>query len=252
MGLLAVGNVWTIAVREYRKYFASPAAYLVMFVILLVLGIFFYLSIYLAIQQPLFVPGVDTITGVLPTLLMLATPAITAHLISDERKLGTIELLLTSPVRDWELIMGKWLGSYLFVLTILLVSLIYPLILNQMIDPGIDQGPFITGYIGLALLSAALLAIGVFVSSLFSNQIASLVTTLGILILLWWIFGPISQSIGSTSGSELFRYMDISDHFYSNFFLGVMDLRDAVYYLSLTLTGLFFGTISISISRWQQ
>ena len=140
----------------------------------------------------------------------------------------------------------------MFVLTILLVSFIYPLILNQMIDPGIDQGPFISGYLGLALLSAALLAIGVFVSSLFSNQIAAFVATLGILILLWWIFGPISQSMGSTSGSELFRYLEISDHYFSNFFLGVIDLRDVVYYLSVTATGLFFGTISISVRRWQQ
>jgi ABC-2 type transport system permease protein len=95
-------NIWTISVREYKKYFASPAAYLIAFMILLIVGIFFFLSLNLA----------------------FATPAVTARLIADERKLGTIELLLTAPVRDWELIVGKWLGSLLFMLTIIAVRLL--------------------------------------------------------------------------------------------------------------------------------
>lgn len=246
-----MSNIWTIANREFKKYFASPAAFIVLFLILLVVGIFFYLSLNLAFQQSQYIPGIDIVTGVLPTLLMLATPAITARLLADERKLGTIELLLTSPVRDWELVIGKWLGSYLFMLAVMGITLIYPLILHQMVDPGIDQGPFISGYLGLALLVAAMLAIGVFVSSLFSNQIAAFITTLGILILFWWILAPVSQSNFLGSGAELVRYLDINAHYYTNFFRGVIDLRDVIYYLSVTALGLFFGTVTIGLRRWQ-
>ena len=246
-----MNNIWTIAAREFKKYFASPAAFIILFIILLVVGIFFYLSLNVAFQQSQYIPGIDNVTGLLPTLMRLATPAITARLLADERKLGTIELLLTSPVRDWELVIGKWLGSYLFMLAVMGITLIYPLILHQMVDPGIDQGPFISGYLGLALLVAAMLAIGVFVSSLFSNQIAAFITTLGILILMWWILAPVSQSNFLGSGAELVRYLDINAHFYENFFRGVIDLRDMIYYLSVTAMGLFFGTVSIGLRRWQ-
>lgn len=243
-------NIWTISVREYKKYFASPAAYLIAFMILLIVGIFFFLSLNLAFQEAQYVPGVDIIIGVMPTLLMLATPAVTARLIADERKLGTIELLLTAPVRDWELIVGKWLGSLLFMLTIIAVTLIYPIILNQMVEPGIDQGPLLTGYLGLTLMTSAMLAIGVFVSALYSNQIAAFVTTLGILILLWWIIAPISQVMGVSTASEIIRYLDLGEHFYANLYRGVIDLRDITFYLSLTALGLFLGTLSVEVRRW--
>lgn len=242
--------IWTIAVREYKRYFASPAAYLIAFMILLVIGIFFYLTLQIALEQRAFVPGVDTVLGVLPTLLMLATPVVTARTIAEEGKLGTIELLLTSPVRDWELVIGKWLGSYMFMLTIVIVTIIYPIILHQLVDPGIDQGPLITGYLGLALMLAAMLAIGVFVSSLFTSQIAAFATTLGILIVLWWVINPIAQTIGVTGGYELIQYLDIRQHYFTNFLYGVIDLRDVTYYLGLTALGLFLGTLSVEVRRW--
>jgi len=242
--------IWTIAVREYKRYFASPAAYLIAFMILLVIGIFFYLTLQIALEQRAFVPGVDTVLGVLPTLLMLATPVVTARTIAEEGKLGTIELLLTSPVRDWELVIGKWLGSFMFMLTIVIVTIIYPIILHQLVDPGIDQGPLITGYLGLALMLAAMLAIGVFVSSLFTSQIAAFATTLGILIVLWWVINPIAQTIGVTGGYELIQYLDIRQHYFTNFLYGVIDLRDVTYYLGLTALGLFLGTLSVEVRRW--
>ena len=242
--------IWTIAVREYKRYFASPAAYLIAFMILLVVGIFFYLTLQVALQQPSFVPGADTVLGVLPTLLMLATPVVTARTLAEEGKLGTIELLLSAPVKDWELVVGKWLGSFMFMLTIVIITIIYPLILHQLTDPGIDQGPLITGYLGLALLLAAMLALGVFISSLFNSQIAAFATTLGVLIVLWWVISPIVQIIGITGGGELIQYLDISDHYYSNFIRGVIDLRDVTFYLGVTALGLFLGTLSVEVRRW--
>ena len=245
-------NIWTIANREYRLYFGSPAAYMIAFMILLVVGILFYLNIQIAAVQQ-FAPGVQVVLGPLGVLVMLATPAITTRLLSDEVRMGTIELLLTAPVRDGELVVGKWLGGFLFMLTLIVITLVYPLVLNQIIQPGIDQGPMISGYLGLVLLVASMIAIGVMVSACFSNQIATFATTMGLLILLWWIIGPIAQTIGGSSGllSEVVTYMDFSDHYYSNLMRGIIDLKDIVFYLSITALSLFLGTVAVEMRRWR-
>lgn len=247
-------NIWTIAKREYKLYFASPAAYLIAFMLLLVLGILFYLNVQLAAQQASagFVPGVQIVLGPMATLLMLATPAITTRLLAEEQRMGTIELLLTAPVRDWELVVGKWLGAFLFMATIIAATLIFPLALNQFVDPGIDQGPLISGYLGILLLVAAMIAVGVAVSSMFSNQIAAFAATLGILVLFWWIIGPIAQTVGPAGGSsELISYLDFSEHFFANLIQGIIDLRDITFYLSVTALALFIGTVSVEMRRWR-
>jgi len=244
-------NIWTIAKREYNLYFSSPVAYMVTFVILLVLGIFFYLNIQVAMDQPGYVPGADITMTPLATMLILVIPAITTRLLAEERRLGTIELLLTAPVRDWELVVGKWLGGFLLLFTIIAITLVYPILLNQLVDPGIDQGLLLGGYLGLLLLSASAVAIGVFISSLFSNQIAAFVTTMGVMIFLWWIIGPIAQVMGPVSeASEWISFLDYSGHFFNNMVRGVIDLRDILFYLSVTALGLLFGSISVEIRRW--
>jgi ABC-2 type transport system permease protein len=244
-------SVWTIAKREYDLYFASPVAYMVIFAILLVLGIFFYLNLQVASVQQGYVPGADVVMVPFGTMLILITPAITTRLLAEERRLGTIELLLTAPVRDWELVVGKWLGAFLLLLTIVAITLVFPITLNQLVDPGIDQGPLVSGYLGLILLCASLVAVGVFISSLFSNQIAAFVTTMIVMVFLWWVMRPIAQVAGPVgAGSDLLNYLDFSGHFVNNLIRGVIDLADVIYYLSVTALGLFFGTISVEIRRW--
>jgi ABC-2 type transport system permease protein len=244
-------NIWIIANREYNLYFASPVAYMVMFVIYLVLGIFFYLNIDYAILAQ-YVPGVQIVLAPLATLLLLAIPALTTRLLAEEQRLGTIELLLTAPIRDWELIIGKWLGAFLLVLTILVFTLIYPLVLNNLVDPGLDQGLVISGYLGLVLLSAAFVAVGVFISSLFSNQIAAFATTMGALIFLWWVVGPIAQVLGETSAvGQFFSFIDLSDQLFSNFLSGMVELKDVVFSLSLTTLALFGATMVLDVRRWR-
>ncbi len=247
-------NIWTIAKREYLLYFASPIAYMLAFFMLLILGFFFYYSISIASSamgmQQGYVPGIDIILQPMAVLLVLLTPALTTRLLAEERRLGTIELLMTAPVRDFELVLGKWLGSFLLLLSFLALSLIYPLILNQMVTPGIDQGPLLSGYLGLILLCAATVAVGVFFSSLFSNQIAAFATTMGAIIFLWWIIAVIAQVSGQTGGPQWLSYLDYSGHFYDNFIRGVLDLRDIVYYLSVTALSLFLSTMSVEVRRW--
>ena len=244
-------NVWTIASREYKHYFASPAAYLVAFMLLLVIGIIFYGNIAAALSQQFGggAPGIQVVIGPMITILLFATPAITMRLLADEQRLGTMELLLTAPVRDWELVVGKWLGGFLFMVTLLAFTWVYPIILNQMVDPGIDQGPLLTGYLGLVLIVAALVAIGVAVSSLFTNQIAVFVATLAIFLVLWLINVP--AQAGGGAGSELLRYLDLGEHYYNTFYRGVIDLSDIVYFLSLTALALFLGTVSVETRRWR-
>jgi len=241
-------NIWTIAQREYKLYFATPIAYMVAFMILLIIGFIFYVNLSAAMEQQ-FAPGLDTVLGPLVTLLLFGTPAITMRLIAEEQRMGTIELLLTAPVRDYELVVGKWLGGFLFLLTLVAATWVFPLALNRLVDPGIDQGPLLTGYLGIVLISAALVAIGVSVSAVFSNQIAAFFATLGIFLLLWLISMP-SDAIGSL-GATLLNYLDFSEHFYQTLFRGVIDLRDIVYYLSVTALALFMGTMAVETRRWR-
>src|SRR3990172_3737866 len=165
-------NIWTIASREYKLYFSTPAAYMIAFMILLVLGVIFYANISAAAFQQT-APGVEVIIGPFITLLLFGIPAITMRLIAEEQRMGTIELLLTAPLRDYELVIGKWLGGLLFILTLVALTWIFPFVLNALVDPGIDQGPLLSGYLGILLICAALVAIGVMISSFFSNQIAA-------------------------------------------------------------------------------
>ena len=240
-------NIWVIARKEFKSYFISPVAYAVAFLIFLIIGLIFYANILVASNQQ-YVPGVAIILSPMVTIFLFTVPALTMRSIADERRSGTMELLLTAPVRDWELVVGKWLGGYLFVLTIILITWIYPFVLNLLIKPGIDQGLMFTGYLGLALVCAAFVSIGVGASSLFSNQIAAFFTTVGILLLLWMISYP-AQALGSTGG-ELLRYLDLSGHFYNSFYRGVIELQDLIYYTSVTALALFLGSISVQVRRW--
>jgi ABC-2 type transport system permease protein len=241
-------NIWTITKREVKLYFTTPIAYMVSFIILLILGFLFYVNITAATFQQI-APGIEFILGPLVTLLLFGTPAVTMRLIAEEQRMGTIELLLTAPVRDFELVIGKWLGGFLLMMALLAVTWVFPIALNTLVDPGIDQGPLVTGYLGLILVSASLVAVGVSVSAFFSNQIAAFFTTLGVLLVLWLIGTP-AQAAGSVGGS-LLTYLDFGEHFYRTFYVGVIDVRDIVYYLSLTALSLFIGTMVVETRRWR-
>ncbi len=183
-------NIWTIARREYRHYFTSPLAYIAALLALLTVGIYFVVIIYYLTNQSYYnnsAPGVDIIVGPLATVFLFATPALTMRLLADEQRMGTLELLLTTPIKDGELVVGKWLGAFLFMLSIIAITLVYPIVLNKLTSPGIDQGVMISAYIAIILLSAVFLAIGTAMSSFFTNQFAAFFATLAVLILFWWL-----------------------------------------------------------------
>jgi len=244
-------NIWTITVREYKAYFSSFTAYVFTFFMLLITGVVFYNSMvyslnYLGQVPP---PDVQVIIGPVMFLLVFACPALTMRLLSEEQRLGTIELLLTAPVRDWELVVGKWLGSFLFVMTNIAITWVYPIALHLMVKPGIDQGLLVSGYLGLMLVTGAFLGIGVAISSFFSNQVASFIVTFGIIVVFWWIFGIFSQAGGPQS--SLFQFLDLGSQFYETLFQGAIDLSGLVYFLSIIAGFLTLGTVSIETRRWQ-
>ena len=241
-------NIWVIAEKEYKHYFISPIAYAVAFTVLLILGVVFYANVLAASMQQ-FAPSIQIVIGPLVTLLLFMTPAITMRTVAEEQKNGTLEILLTAPVRDWEVVIGKWLGGVLFILTLLLITWFYPIVLNQIIQPGIDQGLMMTSYLGLFLLASAFLAIGVMVSSFFSNQIAAFFATMAILLVFWMIGFP-AQAMGA-NGGELLRYLDMSEHFYNTFYRGIIGLKDIVFYISVIALALFLGSVSVETRRWR-
>ncbi|MBN1305418.1 MAG: ABC transporter permease subunit [Anaerolineales bacterium] len=245
-------NIWTIARREYDLYFISPIAYIILFTMMLVLGIIFGVNVLGASQAGVFggyVPDTTMITNSMVFMFLLSAPAITMRLLADEQRMGTMELLLTAPVRDVELVLGKWLGAFMFILTLIVMTLVFPLMLNQFTVPGIDWKFMLSGYLGVLLVVSAFLGIGVGISSMFSNQIAAFFTTLIVLVLLWWLIGAPANLLGK--GGELFDYLSMQTHYYDSMAQGKIFLEDIIYYLSLTSLGIFIGTISIELRRWR-
>lgn len=245
-------NIWTIAKREYKNYFNSPLAYAVAVGVLLMLGIYFALILYVTSEQAMMggSPPEPTLTNWLFVFLMIfLSPALTMRLISDEARMGTLELLLTAPVRDFELVAGKWLGALLFILTLAAVTLIYPLIINNYVSPYIDWRVVAASYLGLILACAALLALGAGISAIFTNQFAAFFVTLGLFFFLWFMVGLPAGYL--PAGGEVFRYLSFSTHFSDTMNNGTINLSDIVYYLSLTALGLFAGTTAVEIRRWK-
>jgi ABC-2 type transport system permease protein len=247
-------NIWTIAKREYDQYFISPVAYVVAFVILLTTGVLFAINLFYYTQNAFQAfggaPDFTPIAGTFVFLLVLSAPALTMRLISDEARMGTLELLLTAPIRDYELVIGKWLGAMLYILSLLIITLVYPIVTSRFVTPGIDWNVVLTSYLGMILVAAVFLALGTAVSAMFANQVTAFFVTLALFITLWWLIGfPANVIVGESA--RLFEYLDMKTHFYGALDSGIINLSDIVYYLSLIALGLFTGTAAVEMRRWK-
>jgi ABC-2 type transport system permease protein len=244
-------NIMLIASKELRSYLTSPMAYIVVCIFLLLSGLFFVMYLTntnfsdTSLQgfiDPLSVFGVQTGGNV---LLLLFAVVLTMRTLAEEKKLGTWELLLTSPVRDSDVVLGKFLGSMGILITMLVLTLLYPLLLVIFGDP--DMGPIWTSYLGLFLLGSTALSVGIFASSLTSNQIVAAVVSGAILFGLW-VIGTIAGSAPQAL-QQVLSYISLSYHS-AGFEAGVIDTRDIVYYLSITAMFLYFSIRSLEASRW--
>ena len=229
--------------KEIGTYLSSPMAYIVSAIFIALSGASF--TTYLAQTSY----SDTSIRGFLETgqlLILLFSALLTMRLISEERKLGTWELLLTAPVREYEIVLGKFFSSLLVLVGMLILTLYFPLLLLIFGDP--DTGPILTSYLGLFLLGSASVAIGIFASSLTPNQIVSAVVAGGILFGLWFL-GMVGSLIPEPLG-EILSYFSLSQHF-PGFVRGVVDTRDVVYYLTVTAVFLFLSVRSIETERWR-
>lgn len=233
-------KVYPIFKRELKAYFNSPIAYIVITVFLLISGWFFSSSLFLVNQATL-----RGAFGIIPLIFVFVVPAITMRLISEEKKSGTIELLVTMPVKDLEIILGKFLAALVLLTIAILLTLTYAITVSLLGD--VDGGPVLGGYLGLILMGAAYLSIGIFVSSLTENQIVAFIISFLIIFALF-ILDQILMFIPSGLVS-FFEYLSIDYHF-ANISRGVIDTRDLIYYISVIFFSLLLAVRSLESRKW--
>jgi ABC-2 type transport system permease protein len=251
-------NVLAVADKEFRSYFASPIAYIVTGFWAVAFGVFFYALLNLFMQRSQAAMGMgpqtvnvnqDMIRYVLTNasvVILFLLPAITMRTYSEEKRSGTIELLLTSPLTDLQIILGKFLGALALYAAMLLVTLLYIGLLFWFGDP--EWKPIVAGYLGLLLLGGAFLSIGLFISSLTKNQIVAAVATFVVFLMLWIIDWLATDGAGRSA--SILRYLSITGHF-DDFSKGIIDTKHVVYYLSFITLGLFLTAKSVDTERWR-
>ncbi len=225
----------TIARREISAYFNSPMAYIVVGAFLLISGYLYFSTVFLAGTASL-----RSFFSLTPLLLVIFAPAVAMRLVSEELRSGTLELLTTMPVRDEEVIAGKFLAGLSVVASGLLMTLAYPLSIATVGD--LDWGPVIGGYLGLLLCAAALIGIGIMASTWSRNQITAFILALMIGLVLW-LFDKVTFFVPASLGRVL-EYLSIDFHF-RNIARGVIDTRDLLYYFSLLLISLFLAVLAL-------
>lgn len=225
-------QIWIIAKRELGSFFDSLIAYIMMVAFLGFSGFFTWLyggDIFFVGQASL-----QTFFEVAYWTLFFFIPALTMRLFAEENRSGTIELLLTRPVTDWQVVTGKFLSTLILIAIALLLTLPYYFTVANI--GNIDHGAVITGYIGLLLMSAAYISIGIYTSSITNNQIVAFLITLFIGIFFHLICGILAHSVGGTFGT-FFNYLSLQNHF-NSVSRGVIDSRDLIYFASIIALGL--------------
>jgi ABC-2 type transport system permease protein len=236
-----VKNVWAVASRELRSYFFSPLAYVIIALFLALSGYLFALILSTGRQASL-----SGLVQNISVLYLFIVPAISMRLLAEEQRTGTVELLLTNPVQEWEIVTGKFLASILLVLVMLALTLLFPLFLFVFGNP--DKGPIISGYVGIFLQAAAFLSIGLWASSLTQNQIVAAIVSFAALLILW-LSDNLGQFLGGTIGS-IVSYTSVINHFQS-FPQGVIQSNDVIYYLTLVIGGIVLSTLSLQSRRYR-
>ena len=235
-------TVQAVAWKEIQIYFGSPTAYIVGLIFLALTGFFFAQDLGVAFPEASLIGFYEWA----PVILILMAPALTMRLLAEEQKMGTIELLLTSPVRDWEVVFGKYLASLVFLLATLSLTLYYTILLIVFASP--DMGPIYAGYLGLVLYAAASLSVGMLTSTLTSNQIVAAVVAMGILLALYFV--DAASGLAGGLGSTLIDEIGIKSHF-DDFERGVIDTKHIVYFVSLTAFFLFLTIRALESRRWR-
>ena len=235
-------NLAAIAWKELRIYFQTPTAYVVGAMFVLHAGIWFVLDV----LSPTPEAALRSFAGPSTTFFILLAPVLTMRLLAEEQKLGTMELLLTAPVRDWEVVLGKYLASVVLLIATLAMTLYYVLMIYAFGEP--DSGPVMATYLGMILYGAAALAVGMLATSLTNNQIVAAVLGIGCLSVLTFIdlLGLRLEGVAV----DIVERISIQAHF-ADFARGVVDTSNVVYYLSMIAVFLFLSVRAIETRRWR-
>jgi ABC-2 type transport system permease protein len=240
MDKFSLPNVLPIFRREVRYYFNSPVAYVVIVVFLAILGWFFTNNLFLMNAATMRI-----VFELVPLLFLFFVPAITMRLIAEEQKSGTLELLTTKPVRDVEIVLGKFLAAWVLLATALAPTLLYVITVGAL--GSLDLGPVLTGYLGLLLMGGVYIAIGIFASSITENQIVAFIVSFLIILALFMmdkVLIYVPEGLASTM-----EYLAIDYHF-SNIARGVIDSRNLIYFGSLLGFSLYLATVSLERRKW--
>jgi ABC-2 type transport system permease protein len=235
-----MNNIKTIYFKELKSYFNSPIAYIVIIVFLAIVGWFFTNSFFSSNQATL-----RGMFDMVPFVFLFFIPAITMRSFSEEKKQGTIEPLLTKPVKDYELVIGKFLAALMLTIITLAPTLIYMIVVLSL--GSTDAGALIGGYLGLILMAAVYIGIGIFASSLTENQVVAFIISF-VAVFALFMMGKILQQVspGLVSSIEFLS----TDYHYTNISRGVIDSRNIIYYFSMIFLTVFLTKVSIESRKW--
>jgi ABC-2 type transport system permease protein len=252
-------NILIICKKELSSYFVSPIAYLLLTMFALIFGFFFWNSVgyfnMMGLESQMRGQGfpmsvneyvIRPLLSNVSVIGLFFIPMITMRLFAEEKRTGTIELLATSPIRDIEVIIGKWLAALILYVVMLAFTAVNFAFLFKYGNP--DWRPLAIGYLGLLLQAGGLLAVGTFISTLTKNQIIAGAATFGVCLMRWvmeWVAG-----YETAPWAKVLAYMSVITHFES-FAKGVLDSKDALYYVSLIFLGLFLTSRSMESLRWR-
>lgn len=253
-------RIWPIFKKEIRLYFTSPVAYVFLTVGLLISGLFFssiFAVFHLLSIQSAMNPALARDLNVTEIVmrqwfsnmgvwLLFVMPVLTMRLFAEEKKSGTIELLLTYPVRDGEVLLGKYTAAVVLFLMMLSATALYPAIVAYFAP--VEWGTLLSGYLGLVLIGGTFLAIGILASSLTENQVIAVVVTYGVLLMFWLI--QWNADFAGPGWGRILSHLSLLEHF-DSFAKGVIDTKDVIYYLNFTILSLFLTLRSLESKRWR-
>jgi ABC-2 type transport system permease protein len=255
-GLLNVGS---IARREVGALFVSPIGWVIVTLFIPLVSVFGFLGPIAAEQQA----SMDNVFSILQFLMLFAMPAFTMRVLAEERRAGTLEILLTSPVRDWELVAGKWLGVLICYIASIAFTLVYVVLLIALVPDkadlhlfgttlriaDLDYGTIVTSYVGMLLLGATMSAVGLLASSLTQHQVVAFIATFFVILVIWYVLGFV-QALAQPPVSLFLDYASASNRF-ASFLRGEIVLKDVVYFASLTFGALYIATGVLESRKWR-
>ena len=236
-------NFYAIFKKEFRSYFNLPIAYIYI-TVFLVLSHWLFLRAFFIVGQA----SMRNFFSIMPWMFLFFVPAITMRLWAEEKKLGTMEILMTLPVRDHEVVLGKFCASFCFL--ILTVALSLPLVITVAALGNPDEGPIIGSYLGVLLMGGAYLAIGLFISSLTENQIIAFIISIVVIFLLIIIGEDLLLFAIPGFFVPIFKYLSLSAHF-DSIGRGVIDSRDLFYYFSVIGFFLYLNVRKLETGKWK-